>query len=49
MPHFERSGHGDLFVEYNVVLPIEIPPQTRRSTYFLTAYFVSPLLRHILT
>lgn len=32
MPVFESSDHGDLFVEYNVVLPIEISSQTRRST-----------------
>ncbi|TFL02515.1 DnaJ-domain-containing protein [Pterulicium gracile] len=31
MPHFESSGHGDLFVEYIVVLPTEISPQTRRK------------------
>ena len=32
MPHFgSRSTKGDLFVEYNVVLPSEISPETRRS------------------
>jgi len=32
MPLFEnRNLHGDLFVEYNVVLPIEISSQTRRK------------------
>ncbi|KAJ7475817.1 hypothetical protein FB451DRAFT_1087756 [Mycena latifolia] len=31
MPHFEQPTYGDLFVEYNVVLPIEISPQTRRK------------------
>ncbi|KAG6873950.1 hypothetical protein C0995_008989 [Termitomyces sp. Mi166 len=31
MPVFERSTHGDLFIEYNVVLPVEISPQTRRK------------------
>ncbi|KAF8206442.1 DnaJ-domain-containing protein [Mycena galopus ATCC 62051] len=31
MPHFEKPTFGDLFVEYNVVLPIEISPQTRRK------------------
>ncbi|KAH9031089.1 DnaJ-domain-containing protein [Lactarius hengduanensis] len=31
MPHFERpSSHGDLFVEYNVVLPTQLPTQTRQ-------------------
>ncbi|KAJ7903536.1 hypothetical protein B0H14DRAFT_2665304 [Mycena olivaceomarginata] len=31
MPHFEKPTFGDLYVEYNVVLPIEISPQTRRK------------------
>ncbi|KAJ7773235.1 hypothetical protein B0H16DRAFT_1304596 [Mycena metata] len=31
MPHFERPTFGDLYVEYNVVLPVEISPQTRRK------------------
>ncbi|KAG6820943.1 hypothetical protein H0H93_009179 [Arthromyces matolae] len=31
MPIFEQSTHGDLFVEYNVVLPLEISPQSRRK------------------
>ncbi|KAG6908330.1 hypothetical protein DXG01_005241 [Tephrocybe rancida] len=31
MPVFEQSAHGDLFIEYNVVLPVDIPPQTRRK------------------
>lgn len=32
MPHFgSRSTKGDLFVEYNVILPSEISPETRRS------------------
>ncbi|KAJ6505973.1 hypothetical protein DFH09DRAFT_1251868 [Mycena vulgaris] len=31
MPHFEKPTYGDLYVEYNVVLPIEISPQTRRK------------------
>jgi len=31
MPIFEQSGHGDLFVEYNVVLPIELDPELRRK------------------
>lgn len=33
MPEFERSTHGDLFIEYNVVLPLEISPQTRHSKF----------------
>ncbi|KAJ7650312.1 hypothetical protein FB45DRAFT_14807 [Roridomyces roridus] len=31
MPHFEKPTYGDLYVEYNVVLPVEISPQTRRK------------------
>lgn len=34
MPEFERSSHGDLFIEYNVVLPLELSTQTRRSASF---------------
>jgi hypothetical protein len=40
MPHFERpSSHGDLFVEYNVVLPMQLSTQTRQR-----AFNPSPLL-----
>jgi hypothetical protein len=32
MPVFNRHDQfGDLFVEYNVVLPTEVSPQMRRS------------------
>ncbi|KIM84869.1 hypothetical protein PILCRDRAFT_5902 [Piloderma croceum F 1598] len=31
MPIFEQSSHGDLFVEYNVVLPVELDPELRRK------------------
>lgn len=31
MPIFEGSGDGDLFVEYNVVLPVELSNDMRRS------------------
>ena len=35
MPHFgSRSTRGDLFVEYNVILPLEVSPETRRSKSF---------------
>ncbi|CDO78181.1 hypothetical protein BN946_scf184797.g7 [Trametes cinnabarina] len=30
MPLFEGTGYGDLYVEYNVVLPTEISPETRK-------------------
>ncbi|KIY44036.1 DnaJ-domain-containing protein [Fistulina hepatica ATCC 64428] len=31
MPVFEQSTYGDLYVEYNVVLPLELSPDTRRE------------------
>lgn len=32
MPSFGRKGaNGDLFVEYNVILPVDISPELRRS------------------
>jgi DnaJ-related protein SCJ1 len=31
MPIFEKDSHGDLFIEYNVVLPTELTTKTRRS------------------
>ncbi|KAF7312295.1 Chaperone protein DnaJ [Mycena indigotica] len=31
MPHFEKPTFGDLYVEYNVVLPTEISPPIRRK------------------
>lgn len=31
MPIWEGSGDGDLFVEYNVVLPVELSMGMRRS------------------
>ncbi|KAF8656799.1 hypothetical protein AX16_002351 [Volvariella volvacea WC 439] len=31
MPNFEATGHGDLFVQYNVVLPKEVSPSARRK------------------
>ena len=35
MPHFgSRSAKGDLFVEYNVILPLEVSPETRLSMSF---------------
>jgi DnaJ-class molecular chaperone len=32
MPAFENFHHGDLFVEYNVVLPSDLTPDLRHST-----------------
>ncbi|KAG6373457.1 hypothetical protein JVT61DRAFT_6610 [Boletus reticuloceps] len=31
MPLFEQSGHGNLYVEYIVVLPVELGPDMRRK------------------
>ncbi|EGN99274.1 hypothetical protein SERLA73DRAFT_182204 [Serpula lacrymans var. lacrymans S7.3] len=31
MPVFEQYTHGDLFIEYNVVLPVELGPDMRRK------------------
>jgi len=29
--HGNTAVHGDLFVEYNVILPVELSPEMRRS------------------
>ena len=31
MPVFGRDSHGDLYVEYKVVLPLELTPKMRKS------------------
>ncbi|TDL25859.1 DnaJ-domain-containing protein [Rickenella mellea] len=31
MPVFQQDHSGDLYVEYNVVLPIDIPPESRKK------------------
>jgi DnaJ-class molecular chaperone len=33
MPIFEGHGHGDLYVEFNVVLPATLSTDTRSSTF----------------
>lgn len=47
MPLFNRRDqHGDLFVEYNVVLPTDLTPQMRRSK---PVYLDSPFRGCVLT
>jgi len=44
MPHFgSRSTKGDLFVEYNVILPLEVSSETRLK---LIEAFHSPSSTH---
>jgi len=31
MPVFEQSGYGDLYIEYNVVLPVDLGSDMRKS------------------
>lgn len=33
MPIFSQHGHGNLFIEYNVVLPVELGPEMRQSKF----------------
>lgn len=35
MPIYQQSGFGDLFIEYNVVLPVEISSHARRSMFLI--------------
>ena len=30
MPHFNGNDHGDLYIEYNVVLPTSLSPDMRK-------------------
>lgn len=40
MPVFgNRNANGDLFIEYNVVLPAEVSPEMRRSESFFSCLF----------
>lgn len=36
MPIFESDSHGDLYVEYKVVLPLELSPKMRRGKSLMT-------------
>ena len=40
MPIWEGFGDGDLFVEYNVVLPVELSADMRRSESHCIQAFV---------
>lgn len=33
MPIYHESGHGDLFVEYNVVFPPVLTPKLRKGAF----------------
>lgn len=37
MPIYEQDRFGDLYVEYNVVLPTEVSPDMKRRTWFVLA------------
>lgn len=43
MPVFEGNGHGDLFVEYNIVLPTSLTPELRRSKRSILEILHPPL------
>lgn len=34
MPIFDEEGSGDLFIEYNVVLPSQLSPELKKSTFY---------------
>lgn len=43
MPSFgSKSSKGDLFIEYSVVLPVELTPDMRRSESHLNSINFSP-------
>lgn len=47
MPLFDNHNlHGDLYVEYNVVLPVEISSHTRRSKFKTITAHLSLLSAH---
>lgn len=41
MPRFGTDFHGDLYVEYKVVLPLELSPKMRRSKFLLQPILVN--------
>jgi DnaJ-class molecular chaperone len=46
MPIFEGHGNGDLFIEFNVVLPERISPELRKSKYN-RLFIHSALINHL--
>ena len=44
MPRFGTGFHGDLYVEYKVVLPLELSPKMRRSKFLL-----QPILMNLMS
>jgi DnaJ-class molecular chaperone len=40
MPIFEGTGHGDLYVEYNVVLPSSLNSDLKQSESFTVSLIV---------
>jgi len=44
MPRFGTDFHGDLYVEYKVVLPLELSREMRRSKFLL-----QPMLMNIMS
>ena len=41
MPIFEGTGFGDLYIEYNVVLPNKLSPDLRKRSCPLVIFFFS--------
>ena len=44
MPRFGTDFHGDLYVEYKVVLPLELSPKMRQSKFLL-----QPILMNLMS
>ena len=43
MPVFEGHGHGELYVEFNVVLPTMLSEDVRKSTRLLLSHILLTL------
>ena len=43
MPIYGESAYGDMYVEYNVVLPNSLSPEMKRSELFMFPVFLVPL------